>query len=206
MTVRQAALPRVSDIRSLVLAGGASTRMGFDKALMSFGDGPQVRRVAGMLERLCAPVFVSVRREQIDQPAFKGLRLLPDKEEGIGPLEGLLSAFQEAPTCAWLVVAVDMPFLSEAALRRLVERRDPEAFATAYRNPETDRPEPVCAIYEPRIFPVLREAKAGKRYSLMLLRDVPIKLVEPVNPAELKSVNDPDEYRGAGGANFPPAP
>ena len=205
MRVRHTALERASDIRSLVLAGGASTRMGFDKASLSFGDGPQVRRVAAMLERLCPLVYVSVRREQLVQPVFAGLCLLPDEEEGIGPLEGLLSAFREAPNSAWLVVAVDMPFLVEATLRRLVERRDTSRFATAYRNPQTNRPEPVCAIYEPRILPVLREAKARKRYSLMLLRDVPIYLVEPVRAAELTNINDLDEYREAGGVSFPPA-
>jgi molybdopterin-guanine dinucleotide biosynthesis protein A len=198
------------DVFSLVLAGGASSRMGADKALLSYGKGPQVRRVAGMLERLCPPVSVSVRRDQLTQPAFAGLRLLPDREEGVGPLEGLLCAFREASHCAWLVVAVDMPYLSEATLEHLLESRDPSAFATAYRNPETDRPEPVCAIYEPRILPVLQAAKAKKRYSLMLLRDVPIRLVEPVRAGELRNINDPDELRQAGGelppASSPPVP
>ena len=192
-------------LRSLVLAGGASTRMGTDKALLSFGQGPQVRHVASLLDRLCPPVFVAVKREQLGHPAFGGLRVLPDVDQGIGPLEGLLSAFREAPKCAWLAVAVDMPFLTEATLRHLIDKRDSGAFATAYRNPETDMPEPVCAIYEPRILPVLRRAKEKRLYSLMLLRDVPIRLIEPVRIGELVNINNPDEYRGAGGINFPPA-
>jgi len=124
----------------------------------------------------------------------------------VGPLEGLLSAFREAPECAWLAVAVDMPNLTEATLRHLLANRDPSRFATAFRNPETDRPEPVCAIYEPRILPVLKEAKEKKRYSLMLLRDVPIRLVEPLRPDDLRNVNDPEEYKEAGGISSPPAP
>ena len=194
------------ELRSLVLAGGASQRMGVDKALLVYEGEPQVRRVAGMLERLAPPVYVSVRRAQVSNQAFAGMRLLPDQEEGVGPLEGLLSAFRESAACAWLVVAVDMPFLSPAAVRRLMESRDPDLFATTYRNPVTNRPEPVCAIYEPRILPVLLKAKTERRYSLMVLRDVPIRLVEPAREEELQNINDPDEYRRARGISFPPAP
>ena len=99
--------------------------MGVDKALLVYEGEPQVRRVAGMLERIAPPVYVSVRRAQVSNQAFAGMRLLPDQEEGVGPLEGLLSAFRESDACAWLVVAVDMPFLSQAAVQRLVESRDP---------------------------------------------------------------------------------
>ncbi len=177
--------------------------MGADKALLQWDGEPQVRRAVSLLELIAPPVYVSVRRGQSETHAFRGLRLLPDRDQGVGPLEGLLSAFEERSDCAWLAVAVDMPFLSEATLHQLVENRDPAAFATAFRNPETDRPEPVCAIYEPRILAVLRDAKASGRYSLMLLRDVPIRLVEPQRTEELRNINDPEDYRKARGLSLP---
>jgi molybdopterin-guanine dinucleotide biosynthesis protein A len=191
------------NVRSLVLAGGASERMGREKALLIYDGEPQVRRLARMLERLAPPAYVSVRRSQGDAPAYAGLRLLHDEDEGIGPMAGLLSAFREDTRSAWLVVAVDMPFLSEDTLRRLLDLRDPGAFATAYRNPEIGQPEPVCAIYEPRILPVLLGAKARGRYTLKLLRDVPVRLVEPSRPEDLTNVNDPGEYRLATGRGLP---
>lgn len=168
-----------------------------DKALLTYDGIPQLRRVAGLLSEVAPPVFVSVRAGQRAGPHLGGLRLLPDLEAGIGPLEGLLAAFREASECAWLAVAVDMPFLTAETLTTLVEARDPSAFATAYRNPETDRPEPVCAIYEPSILPVLVQARKERRYSLMLLRDVPVRLIEAPRPKELRNVNDPAEYRKA---------
>ena len=64
----------------------------------------------------------------------------------------------------------------------------------------------MCAIYEPRILPVLMKAKTERRYSLMVLRDVLIRLVEPAREQELQNINDPDEYRRARGISFPPAP
>jgi molybdopterin-guanine dinucleotide biosynthesis protein A len=171
--------------------------MGMDKALLTYDGIPQLSRVAGLLSEVAPPVFISVRAGQSAGSYRGGFRLLPDGEAGIGPLEGLLAAFREASHCAWLAVAVDMPFLSAETLARLVKARDPSAFATAYRNPDTNRPEPVCAIYEPSILPVLVRAKEERRYSLMLLRDVPVRLVEAHRPEELRNVNDPVEYERA---------
>ena len=183
-------------VQSLVLAGGASTRMGFDKALISYHGEPQVRRLAAMMESVAGPVYVSVRRSQLNNPVFRGLRLMCDQVEGIGPLAGLLAAFAHEPGCAWLVAAVDLPWMSTGTLQRLLSARDPACFATAYRIPQTDRPEPVCAIYEPAILPALERARDRKRYSLMLLRDVPLKLVDPTDEHELQGVNEPGELRG----------
>jgi molybdopterin-guanine dinucleotide biosynthesis protein A len=193
----EAPMIAVPALRSVVLAGGASRRMGSDKALLGYHGVPQVRHLAGMLESIASPVFVSARKAQLHEPAFEGLRLLVDPVEGIGPLAGLLAAFAREPDCAWMAVAVDMPWITAATLERLRDARDQLAYATAYRIPETDLPEPVCAIYEPRIAPLLLRAQAEGRYSLMLLRDVPIRLVDPAESRELQGVNDPDEYEAA---------
>ncbi|MFI5369630.1 MAG: NTP transferase domain-containing protein, partial [Spirochaetia bacterium] len=112
-------------VQSLVLAGGASTRMGIDKALISYHGEPQVRRLAAMMESVAGPAYVSVRRSQLDDPVFQGLRLLCDQVENIGPLAGLLAAFAEEPGCAWLVAAVDLPWISAGTLERLLNARDP---------------------------------------------------------------------------------
>jgi molybdenum cofactor guanylyltransferase len=171
--------------------------MGVDKALLVYHGLPQVRRLAELMESVAPPVSVSARREQADRPGFDGLDIVLDQFEGIGPLAGLLAAFAHDPGSAWLVAAVDMPWITQETLEKLVHARDPSAHATAYRNPSTGKPEPVCAIYEPRIVPVLSRARAERRYSLMLLCDLPVALVEPVDGREIQGVNSPEEYRAS---------
>jgi molybdopterin-guanine dinucleotide biosynthesis protein A len=145
--------------------------MGTDKALLTYHGLPQVHHLSRMLQESAPPTSISVRRGQLGDSAFRGLELLCDPFEGIGPMTGLLAAFALDPRSAWLVVAVDLPWIERATLDRLLAACDPAVFATCYRIPGTDLPEPVCAIYEPRILPHLERAEKRLRYSLMPLRD-----------------------------------
>jgi molybdopterin-guanine dinucleotide biosynthesis protein A len=90
-----------------------------------------------------------------------------------------------------------MPWIVRATLDRLLAAREPKLFATCYRIPGEDLPDPVCAIYEPKIVPVLERARERRRYSLMLLRDLPIRIIDSSDERELRGVNDLEEYRAA---------
>jgi molybdopterin-guanine dinucleotide biosynthesis protein A len=184
-----------AELKSLVLAGGASTRMGADKAFLSYHGEPQVNFLARTLSRICKDVRVSINRSQLAGGRLDGLKLLVDRDEHIGPMEGLLNAFACAPQAAWLAVAVDLPCVTERTLLRLASLRDAMAYATAFRNPETGLPEPVLAIYEPAILPTLESARTSRKYSLMFLRDVPVHLIEAEDRRELWNVNDANDYR-----------
>ncbi|WP_231758221.1 molybdenum cofactor guanylyltransferase [Microbulbifer elongatus] len=106
----------------VVLAGGLSSRMGHDKALLKLSNGrtmleqakgqfAQMRPVSG-LEIM--PTLVSGRR-----PGG-----IPDEIEAAGPLGGLQAIYRhlqqwDLPCDALLVAPVDMPLLTPGLLRRL---------------------------------------------------------------------------------------
>lgn len=171
--------------------------MGADKALLDIWGVPQVRRLSSLLEQTAPPAYVSVRESQVHGKGFEGLRCIPDLIDGIGPMAGLLAAFTLNPASAWLVVAVDLPWLTGATVEELLAARDHRMYATAFLIPGTNWPEPVCAIYEPRIHPLLEARARGRRYSLGLLRDLPVRLVQPARPGELAGINTPRELRAA---------
>lgn len=68
---------------------------------------------------------------------------------------------------------------------------------------ESRSPDPVCAIYEPRILPSLERARDERRYNHMRLRDLPTLLLEPEDPRELCGANTPVEYLAALSAPWP---
>lgn len=169
--------------------------MGTDKAFLRYSGEPQARLLAAVLSAVVDDVFISVSNEQPGNPDLAGLSLLVDDDKSIGPLGGILRAFRHDPRAAWLVAAVDMPGITRETLKRLVRARDPDAPATAYKSPVTGEPEPVCAIYEPAILPLLEEGRAAGRFSLKLLLTLPVKLIDPASLRELRNVNDPAEYQ-----------
>src|SRR5207249_7059018 len=82
----------------LVLAGGRSTRMGRDKAALTYADGtPQLERAMRLLAPHVARAFVSVRSDQADDPVRARFAQIRDREENLGPIAGLLAAQAQHP-------------------------------------------------------------------------------------------------------------
>jgi len=185
-------------IYGLVLAGGSSTRMKRDKAALPYRGKNQLDRAFELAARHCTEVFVSVRASQVVDPARAAHPMLVDSVAGEGPIVGIRSAMAAFPQVAWLVIACDLPFLSDAALEYLVQQRDPGSVATAYLSVHDKLPEPLCALWEPAAAAALAEYQAaGGRCPRKFLMRHRVKLLEPLDHRALDNVNTPDEYAAA---------
>ncbi|WP_236705102.1 NTP transferase domain-containing protein [Hymenobacter sp. AT01-02] len=162
---------------------------------MAYHAGQEQRAYAAeLLARFCQDVHVSCRPDQVNELEYTGLRPLPDTFTGLGPLSGLLSAFRLDPNAAWLVVACDLPFLSETTLGHLVVHRQAARMATAYQSPENEWPEPLITIWEPQSYgTLLRFLSLGYSCPRKSLINSDIELLPPPAPEELRNVNTPDE-------------
>ncbi|MBN1928521.1 MAG: bifunctional molybdenum cofactor guanylyltransferase MobA/molybdopterin-guanine dinucleotide biosynthesis adaptor protein MobB [Chlorobiaceae bacterium] len=183
-------------LNGLVLAGGQSSRMGRDKATLSYHGANQLERTAALLRAVCGEVFISCRQKQFETyAATSGIPAIADSYLDLGPLGGLLSAQRQRPDAAWLVAACDFPLIDEAAMASLAKARNPFRFATAFVSGDRDRPEPLLTIYEPKSRRRLLEAHAAGNDSLRsFLRRNRVALVEPHDPAALFNANDPGEF------------
>lgn len=182
----------------LILAGGASTRMQRDKAALRYHGRTQLEWAHGLLSEMCAATFVSVRPDQRDEPTRAAFPQIVDRQPGAGPLAGISAALLEHPRVAWLVVACDLPFLTDSTLRNLIAKREPQQMATAYRSTRDGLPEPLCAIWEPAAREaVLAHLAAGKQCPRKLLINSDCKLIELPEPNALDNVNTTEESSAA---------
>ena len=190
----------------LVLAGGASTRMRTDKATLQYHGQPQLQWAFELVAKFCAASFVSVRPDQRGDAARAGHPQIVDRQPGIGPIAGISAALLEHPKAAWLVLACDLPFLTEHTLEHLIAHRDASKIATAYRSAHDGLPEPLCAIWEPAARePVLAYLATGKQCPRKFLINSDTKLLDLPESQALDNVNTVEEFAAATGALQPQA-
>jgi molybdopterin-guanine dinucleotide biosynthesis protein A len=185
-------------VYGLILAGGSSSRMRQDKAALQYAGVTQLDRAFELASRHVSKVFVSVRVSQITDPARAQKPMIVDSLAGEGPIVGIRSALAAYPNVGWLVLACDLPFLSDAALSQLLRERDATALATAYRSAHDGLPEPLCAIWEPAAAAALAayDSGGGTCPRKFLIRHA-VPLLEPVDKRALDNVNTPEEYSHA---------
>ena len=184
------------DVWGLVLAGGRSRRMGQDKALLETAGETQLSRTVSLLQRHLPQVFVSARQDQAGEPERSQYPQVIDSYTDLGPMAGILSALDTNADVAWLVVACDLPNITDTTISQLLEQRDPNRPFSAYRSSRDNLPEPLCAIYEPTSRSIVVDTvEAGIRCPRKMLIRAGIPLLELSDPAALHNVNTPDDLR-----------
>jgi molybdopterin-guanine dinucleotide biosynthesis protein A len=103
---------RPAEIGGYVLAGGRSSRMGQDKALLELAGKPLVQHAVTKLRRVCADVHILSEWQELAVYA----PLVVDLHRGCGPLGGIEAAFEHSPHEWNLFMPVDMPFLPSSFL------------------------------------------------------------------------------------------
>ena len=181
----------------LVMAGGHSSRMGADKAALELHGVPQGRYCFELLRKKLGRVWMSVRPDVPRGDVLAGLDCIDDAHGDIGPMSGVLSAIDQEPDAAWLVLACDLPFVTARTIEGLLEARDPGRMATAFMASDGFF-EPLLAIYEPSIAPHLRQRLGAGRYSLRkALADADVQMVCASDDRLLTNINTPKDLADA---------
>lgn len=188
---------------AIVLAGGRSKRLGQDKALLRLTeDGPTlIERVVSVVRAFVSEVIVvSGNAERL--PETLGARLVPDFQPNAGALGGICAGLRAAHAPEALLLSCDLPFLSPALLRLLIEKTIEGSFdadlmmpmlgpssveaglaallfdSNRAGEPPTDRAnrplfEPLVAVYSRRCLrPIERALGVGERKILSFLHYV----------------------------------
>ena len=192
----------------VVLAGGRSSRMGQDKALLELLDGTtllecQLRRLSSLLPK----VVLSVRDKdyvflQKRLTACGRVRLLLDETDEVGPLGGIASALGKAERehfAGILVLPCDMPLITEALLARLTGfwHEAPETLVTALEE-SSGRVHPLAAVWSVEALPFVRKALVSGDYSLRRAVDAKYWRTLVLAPEEdvlLANANTPQEWQ-----------
>ncbi len=167
-------------LHGAVLIGGQSRRMGQPKHLLIRpGD-----------TRTFAQVVADALFPHVEELVISGAGELPpplvqvprvhDVDGMRGPLAGLLALARHRPDVAWVVAACDMPSVNADAVGWLVSQRRSDRIAVMPRTAD-GRSQPLFAIYEPGVAPLLEALARSPRPGPTRLADHP-RVAGPVPP------------------------
>lgn len=150
---------------AVLLAGGQSTRMGRDKALIEIDGTPLWQRQAHLLAQL-GPDEIFIASPPRPAEGIVRYTFLPDAAPAAGPLGGLVTALRRCATARLLALAVDLPQMTGAYLRHLLTHTDRRAGVVPIRG---GRYETLAAVYPKHCLATAEAALAQKKYSLQNL-------------------------------------
>ena len=188
-----------NDLTGFVLAGGASRRMGRDKAQIPWGGGTLLTHAIEQMKRVVSEVLV-VGTVTENLP----VAVLDDRFPGLGPLGGIHSALT-CSTSAWnLILAVDLPLVTPTLLAWMADfRLDTSQEAIVLR--VNSRVQPLCGVYHRDLLLQIQEALARRESSIhRLLERLSTRIIEEDQliaagfaPEMFLNVNTPEDLERA---------
>jgi molybdopterin-guanine dinucleotide biosynthesis protein A len=183
-----------------VVAGGLSSRMGRDKALLPWQGSTLLDHAIARLVAVCSDVRIlcgPARRYE-----DRGRPLVVDAIPDGGPLAGLAAGLENAGDAAGLYLGVDLPLVSVALLAALAAIKGDAVVPITPGGPE-----PLCAVYRPACRDAVRaRLAAGDRRMTSFWPEVRVRTLEGDalavfgDPRRIfHNVNAPADYPGVSG-------
>jgi molybdopterin-guanine dinucleotide biosynthesis protein A len=178
---------------AVIVAGGKSSRMLKDKALLPFGDCSSLAEFQyKRLKQLFSEVYISSKKNKFD---FE-VNIIKDVNKVSSPLVALISIFDTLDCDEIFILSVDSPFVSKEIILKLYESSTESADIIVAESKEGL--EPLCAIYRRSFLAEAKRALSKEKHRLQsLFDDLKIRKVLIDKTDCFMNLNYPEEYEKA---------
>ena len=179
-------------IPAVIFAGGKSSRMGKDKALLPFADCNTLSEFQyNKLTSLFNKVYISSKENKFDFDAT----VITDRYEESSPLVGIISLFETLEEDELFILSVDAPFVNKEVIEKLLNHK--EKFDAIIAK-STSGTQPLCGVYRRSILPLAQKhLKEGNHRLNNLLRKANTQFVSFDDDTPFTNLNHPHEYESA---------
>ncbi len=184
----------------IIFAGGKSSRMGRDKALLPFSGSPtlteyQIARFSPFFEK----IYVGCKDKNKFNFEANFIEDLPEYEDS-APHIGLISALESVHEECICVLSVDTPFFDAEHFQKLLQYDKPSYDAIVAQSPKGNQP--LCALYRRSALPHLKAAVKEKKYRFShLFERLHVRFVPFEEERIFTNLNTPQEYEKVSKAN-----
>lgn len=177
-----------------ILAGGQSSRMHCNKALLKLDGSTYLQRIANELTRFGEKLLSTNDKSLAD---VIGFRQIPDVFLHCGPMGGIYSSLAAAQSDALFVVPCDLPYFTGRIADYLCQAITPTDLGVIAMDC-TGRIQPLCAIYSKAVLPDLQQHLTDRKCKLLPFLQQPgfriIEIPEQVaSPVHFHNVNTPQD-------------
>ena len=187
----------MAGLTAFVLAGGRSSRMGADKALLPLGDLTLLERALRMVNQVASESYIVGPRDRYERFGEVAEDIFP----GCGPLAGIHAALTNTRTDLNLILSVDMPIMTTSFLSWLIQTAvASEALMVV---PEAAGGlQPLCATYRRGVAAIAERALREGDYKVgHLFSQAPTRILSEqeivaagFSPEIFRNINTPEEY------------
>jgi len=183
----------IESLDAVIFAGGKSSRMGEDKALLPFGGYStltefQYRR----LSKLFNHVTISSKEHKFDFDCV----VIKDIYEDHSPLVGIISIFEILDVEEIFILSVDAPFVESDTIEKILSYEGIDPDAVVAQSPSGAQP--LCGLYKKSILPFARQQLEKNNHKLGdLLHLAKTHYVKFDDDLPFTNLNHPKEYQEA---------
>ncbi len=180
------------NIPLIIFAGGKSSRMGQDKALLPFGEYNTLTQFQyERLSKLFKKVYISAKENKFDFEA----NVIEDNYKESSPLVGIISVFETLKADKVFILSVDAPFVNREVIDKLINSNN--RFDAVIAKSKSGM-QPLCGVYKRSVLPIAQEhLKEGNHRLNNLLKKVDTQFVPFKDDDLFINLNHPHEYEKA---------
>ena len=183
----------IKEFPLVIIAGGKSSRMGEDKALLPFGKYQTLAQFQySKLSLYFQDVYISSKTDKFDFECV----VIEDTQKEYSPLIAILSIFETLKVDEVFILSVDAPLVDKEVIETIFKRRNDKSDIVVAKSPSGIQP--LCGCYKKSMIPLAYAQLAKGNHKLLdLLALAHTQLVEFEDDGPFTNLNHPQEYREA---------
>ncbi|MGG5341278.1 molybdenum cofactor guanylyltransferase [Enterococcus sp. AZ192] len=181
----------IKEATAVILCGGKSTRMGFDKSLLKVNGEFVLLRTVKQLQKTFPKVLLVANQRTKFPAVFSQVAIIEDHYHEKGPLGGLATGLEEIETEYLFLVACDIPNLTVDLIRIMTEHLSTYQIVLCQQN---GRLEPLFAFYHRSCLSVFQQQLTSKNWRIAKEFDrFSVKIITLETSTTINNVNTPKE-------------
>ena len=179
----------------IILAGGKSSRMGKDKALVKIQNNTLTEIVYNNLKDFCSEVIISTNNPDV---SVTGVKIVSDKYKNIGPAGGIFSALSVSRYERNIIISVDSPFVTKDVFEYLIktDKKNTDVRIVSEKN----LLHPLIGIYSKQFSDILlKEIKIGNYKIRDIIKKTSFEIIDVsskdfYNKMLFQNINTEEDY------------